>query len=122
MLWSRGEARTSYANELSRENPESPIALYPESTILQVRIKSVSLIDPGAAMVRFETVRRDAGAVMGEQRAYAAQIAFGFSDAPMRMEDRFTNPLGFQVLRYRRDAETSTVASVRLDALESALP
>jgi type IV secretion system protein VirB8 len=23
----------------------------------------------------------------------------------MRMEDRFINPLGFQVLRYRRDAE-----------------
>ena len=25
----------------------------------------------------------------------------------MRMDDRFINPLGFQVLRYRRDAETT---------------
>ena len=33
-------------------------------------------------------------------------IKYQFSAAPMRAEDRMVNPLGFQVTRYRRDAET----------------
>jgi type IV secretion system protein VirB8 len=37
---------------------------------------------------------------------WAAAIAFAYSGEPMRAEDRFLNPLGFQVTRYRRDAET----------------
>ena len=66
-------------------------------------------------MVRFETTRRDEVAVMGYQRAYAAVMSFGFSRAAMRMEDRFINPLGFQVTQYRRDAESTVATSVRVD-------
>lgn len=122
MLWSGTSARSSYERELARANPESPIVVYPATTILQVRIKSVSLLSETSALVRFETVRRDAGAIMGEQRAYAAVMSFGFSDAPMRMEDRFINPLGFQVVQYRRDAEATNAGSVRLDAPLGATP
>jgi type IV secretion system protein VirB8 len=32
-------------------------------------------------------------------------IRYRYSGEPMQLEDRFVNPLGFQVLRYRRDAE-----------------
>ena len=32
-------------------------------------------------------------------------IRYRFSGEPMRVEDRFVNPLGFQVTRYRRDPE-----------------
>ncbi len=32
-------------------------------------------------------------------------IRYRYSGEPMRLEDRFVNPLGFEVLRYRRDAE-----------------
>jgi type IV secretion system protein VirB8 len=117
MLWSAGDARKSYENELARSNPESPLVLYPASTILQVRIKSVSILSRTSAMVRFETVRRDTGAVMGDQRAYAAVMSFGFSGSAMRMEDRFINPLGFQITRYRRDPETAVATSVRIDTL-----
>ena len=115
MLWSSGAARSSYENELARANPQSPLVLFPASTILQVRIKSVSILSPTSAMVRFETTRRDEGAVMGDQRAYAAVMSFGFSRAAMRMEDRFINPLGFQVTQYRRDAESTVATSVRVD-------
>ena len=122
MLWSQGGARSSYERELARTNPESPLVLYPATTIVQVRIKSVSILSPTSALVRFETVRRDAGAVMGDQRAYAAVMSFGFSNARMRMEDRFLNPLGFQVTQYRRDAETTIATSVRLDAPSGLTP
>ena len=43
----------------------------------------------------------------------AAVLAFRFTGAPMRMEDRFTNPLGFQVVSYRRDAETAPGVTAR---------
>ena len=34
----------------------------------------------------------------------------------MRMADRAFNPLGFQVLTYRRDAEATTAGAVRFDS------
>ena len=32
-------------------------------------------------------------------------IRYRYSGEPMQLEDRMVNPLGFQVLRYRRDPE-----------------
>jgi type IV secretion system protein VirB8 len=43
--------------------------------------------------------------------AYTAVIGFKFSGTPMRAEDRFLNPLGFQVTSYRRDAEVMAPVS-----------
>src|SRR3569623_787850 len=40
--------------------------------------------------------------------SWVAVIRYRFSTAPMRAEDRFINPLGFQVMRYRRDQEAVT--------------
>ena len=68
-------------------------------------MKSVSPLGAGAALVRFETQRRDAGAQVQPPRAWVAVIRYRFSGEPMTREDRFVNPLGFQVRRYRRDAE-----------------
>jgi type IV secretion system protein VirB8 len=33
-------------------------------------------------------------------------ISYRYSGAPMSADDRLLNPLGFEVTRYRRDAET----------------
>ena len=45
------------------------------------------------------------GEATGQQTNYVAAISFGFNGRPLRPSDRFDNPLGFQVTRYRRDAE-----------------
>ena len=34
-------------------------------------------------------------------------ISYQFSTGPLSTEDRFVNPLGFQVLSYRRNAESA---------------
>jgi type IV secretion system protein VirB8 len=117
-LWSAGEAHDQYLREMAPANPQSPVKLYPPSTVVQTTIKSVSLISPTSALVRFDSERRDGGASTGTVRPYSAVIAFRYTGAPMRAEDRFVNPLGFQVTRYRRDAETagalpSTLSEVR---------
>ena len=106
-LWSAGEARDQYLREMAATNPQSPVKLYPPTTVVQTTIKSVSLINPSSALVRFDVERRDGGASSGQVRPYSAVIGFRYTGAPMRAEDRFVNPLGFQVIRYRRDAETA---------------
>ena len=113
MLWSADNARSAYRQDMAKTNPTSPLVVNTPTTIVQTTIKSVSLLTPTTALVRFETTRRDGGAAQGEVRAYAAVLSFRYTGAPMRMEDRFTNPLGFQVLSYRRDAETAPGVTVR---------
>jgi type IV secretion system protein VirB8 len=105
VLWSADPARADYVSSVQYSNPGSPLARFPRTTVVETRVKSVSPLGTGAALVRFETQRRDAGAQVQPPRAWVAVIRYRFSGEPMTREDRFVNPLGFQVLRYRRDAE-----------------
>jgi type IV secretion system protein VirB8 len=104
-LWSAESARSNYLAEVQVSNPNSPLTLYPRSTVVETRVRSVSPVGQNVAMVRFETQRRDAGGRAEPPRAWVALIRYRYSGAPMALEDRFVNPLGFQVVRYRRDAE-----------------
>ena len=104
-LWSAEQARSDYIASAQPSNPQSPLALYPRTTVIETRVKSVSPMGANTAMVRFETQRRDAGGQAQPPHAYVAIIRYRYSGEPMSVEDRFVNPLGFQVLRYRRDAE-----------------
>ena len=104
-LWSAGQARTDYIATTQPSSPQSPLAIYPRTTVIETRVKSVSPIGPNTALVRFETQRRDAGGLAQPPRAWVAIVRYRYSGEPMTVEDRFVNPLGFQVLRYRRDAE-----------------
>jgi len=47
---------------------------------------------------------------------WAAVVTYRYSNAEMSADDRLTNPLGFQVTRYRRDPETLPEALARPDA------
>ena len=58
--------------------------------------------------VRFDAERSAAGGRIIDTRAYVSTLSFGFNNRPLRVEDRFDNPLGFVVTRYRRDAEGAT--------------
>jgi type IV secretion system protein VirB8 len=104
-LWSAGEARESYLRTMAATNPQSPMKLYPATSVVAPVIKSISLMSRDTALVRFDVERRDYGAASGERQSYAAVIGFRYTGAPMRMEDRFLNPLGFQATSYRRDSE-----------------
>jgi type IV secretion system protein VirB8 len=105
-LWSTGAARQEFVTLMPASNPESPLRRYPRSAILETRIKSISPVGPMVSLVRFETRRRDQDGRSAPVRAWASVVAYRFTDAPMSVEDRLVNPLGFQVVRYHRDAET----------------
>jgi type IV secretion system protein VirB8 len=106
-LWSADRARNEYVSSVQVSNPESPLALYPRSTVVETRIRSVSSLDANTALVRFETSRRDANGRVSAARLWVAVIKYRYSQQDMTTEDRFINPLGFQVVRYNRNAETA---------------
>ena len=105
-LWSAEQARSGYVAGMQVSSPQSPLVLYPRTTVVETRVKSVSPVGRNVALVRFETVRRDLGGHVDPPRAWVAVIRYRYSGEPLRLEDRMVNPLGFQVLRYRRDPET----------------
>lgn len=104
-LWSTGDERSRYIAEMQASNPASPLATLPRRALVQVQVRSVSSLGPDSSLVRFTTTRTDPGAQAQPPQYFVAVIKYGFSGAAMRAEDRMINPLGFQVSRYRRDAE-----------------
>lgn len=105
-LWSAPEARQRYIAQMQASNPASPLSYMPRGGTIAVEIRSVSSLSSDSSLVRFTTIRNDPGAQPQPPEYWAAVINYGFSPAEMSEADRLLNPLGFQVTRYRRDAET----------------
>lgn len=104
-LLSGGRARSSYLGQMQVSNPQSPLVTFPRGTQVETRVKSVSPVGSDAALVRFETVRNGPGGQARAPMPWVAVIRYRYSGEPMKLEDRFVNPLGFQVISYRRDPE-----------------
>ena len=108
--WSEGTARDQYVRIMQRTNPQSPVNLNDATTVVKITVKSISLLSRNSALVRFDAERSQGSSTVPARTPYAAVIGFRFTGAPMRNEDRFLNPLGFQVTAYRRDAETASAS------------
>jgi type IV secretion system protein VirB8 len=106
MLWSVDTAQSEYSAGMQVSNPESPLSRLPRSASLEARVLSVSSLGKDTALVRFETLRRDAGALAARPDNWVALVRYRYSSAPMSVGDRFLNPLGFQIIRYRRNPES----------------
>lgn len=95
----------AYVAEMAANNPASPLNTLNRGDTVAIRIRSVSLIGDGTGLVRFTATRTAVGAAASQVANFVSAISFGFSGRPLRPTDRYDNPLGFQVTRYRRDAE-----------------
>ncbi|WP_082350212.1 virB8 family protein [Novosphingobium sp. AAP1] len=118
-LWSAPEARAAYIVATQATNPTSPLASLPRTAQIEVQVKSVSSLGPATSLVRFRTHRADLAASAAADQDWAAVISYRYSGDPMTVQDRLINPLGFQVTRYRRDAENipdTEPASLRVPA------
>ena len=105
VLWSAGEARASYVDHMRSSNPASPLASFPRSARIDVQIRGISSLNADSALVRFTTQRLDSGAAGQPPQQWSAIVRFRFTTAEMSAADRLINPLGFQVVRYRQNAE-----------------
>jgi len=104
-LWSADRARSDYLALMQASNPASPLARYPRNTVVETQVKSVSPISANVALIRFDTRRRDAAGDWQPAQSWVSTVKYRFTGEPMKQEDRVFNPLGFQVVSYRRDAE-----------------
>lgn len=104
-LWSGETARSGYVAMMQPNNPSSPLRRLPRTSLIVTRIKSVSQLGPGTALVRFETEQLDQGQLENSSAPWVAVLRYRFAKAPMSLDDRLLNPLGFQVTQYRRDQE-----------------
>ncbi|HZU50753.1 MAG TPA: VirB8/TrbF family protein [Sphingomicrobium sp.] len=110
-LLSADSARTTYLASMQVSNPESPLVRYPRTTVIEVRVKSVSPIGANTELVRFDTNQTDGNGEAQPPKPWVAVVRYRYSTAPMSVEDRFVNPLGFQVISYRKDPEAVPAAS-----------
>jgi type IV secretion system protein VirB8 len=104
-LLSAAPVQRAYVAQMAANNPDSPLNTLDRGDTVAVRVRSISLIGDGAALVRYTAERTADGSGSGASANYIAAISFGFNGRPLKQTDRFENPLGFQVTRYRRDAE-----------------
>jgi type IV secretion system protein VirB8 len=109
-LFSADRARSSYLSQMQVSNPGSPLVALPRGATVEARVKSISPVGRDVALVRFDTVRVDPNGQAQPPQPWIATVRYRWSGEPMKLEDRFVNPLGFQITSYRRDPEALPVS------------
>jgi type IV secretion system protein VirB8 len=112
LMWSQGNADTEYLREWDKNNPVGLRNRVRPTTRIKVTVKSVTILGPRSAMVRFDTEQSEGPSSGGMRQPWVASITYSFSGKPISEQDRYMNPLGYQVATYRRDAETTQPISV----------
>lgn len=103
ILMSGESALKQYQELWSKSNPDNPSVKLQKKASIDIKIKSVSFINDRIASVRFLKELRQNDRVT--ESHWNAVIEFQYSQKPMRMKERFSNPLGFQVVSYRVNPE-----------------
>ena len=101
-LWSLGPARAEYVEQYREGSSASILGDLRPGSVIRISISAIDILSKDTAEVRFEATRRDSG-LEASAATWRAVVSFRFTGAPMRMEDRLLNPLGFQVMAYRKD-------------------
>jgi type IV secretion system protein VirB8 len=112
LMWSQGAAETEYRRDWDKSNPVGIQSRVRPTTRIKVTVKSVTILGPRSAMVRFDTEQSEGPSSGGMRQPWVASMTYSFSGKPVSEQDRYMNPLGYQVATYRRDAETTQPVNV----------
>lgn len=109
-LFSAPDVFNQFLSFIRLSNPASPINLYQNNPITEgdVKIRSIQYIDEGSAQVRFTTqIKTKQSERYGEieEKNYIATIKFSYNDLKINENERYINPLGFQVSTYKKTEE-----------------
>lgn len=102
-IMSDGQALKEYQELWAATNPDNPSIKLGRKASIDIKIKSVAFINDKTATIRFLREVRENDRVKTSH--WNAVIQFRYSQKPMQMRDRFSNPLGFQVTNYRVNPE-----------------
>ncbi|WP_160011077.1 virB8 family protein [Rhizobium sp. 18055] len=103
-LYSTAQASADLRREFEPSNPKSKDKVLGRDTRISVTVKSLSFLNKATATVRFSTETRRENTIRREH--WVAVVRYRYTTAPLKNEYRFDNPLGFQVVEYRRDQES----------------
>jgi len=95
----------SFRAEIDGANKSSPIHLG-RGAVREVEIKSLSKLEPKRWQVRYAVVEYRMPDYSEKNREhFIATINFDFLNVDLSQSERYINPLGFQVLSFRKDKE-----------------
>lgn len=103
VLMSDEAALQEFQKLWNAQNPDNPSVKLGRKASIDIRIKSVSLLNDRTASIRFLREHRENDQLKVSH--WNAVLDFQYVREPLRMADRFSNPLGFQVTRYRVNPE-----------------
>jgi type IV secretion system protein VirB8 len=106
-LMSAGTALGEFQRVWDGKNPDNPSVRMGTQAAITIKIKSVSFLNERTAAVRF--LREYHANDQIKTSDWNAVITFQYVNKPMKMEDRFQNPLGFQVTSYRVNPEAPEI-------------
>ncbi len=108
---SEGQAADSLRALWNSAAREYPPAVYGETSLIRVRVRSITILNDNTAQVRFTRALEEPG-LEPVVRAFVATVGFTFKPRTERtLEAVWKNPLGFTVTSYRIDAETLDAAT-----------
>ncbi|UNE53884.1 virB8 family protein [Bartonella machadoae] len=103
-LLSSSEEQERFAAWYGARNPQSPQILYQHATAT-ITIKSISFINEDVAQVRYYKTVRDNQNNRESITHWVSTLTFEYTNAPISVQNRLVNPLGFIVSEYRTDPE-----------------
>lgn len=104
LMSSRGIWR-SFQQFISQTNPESPVNVYQSRTVVLVGVKSIIFQEDNTAQVRF-TLTGEGPRAPNDNKIALIEFTFNALTS-MNQEERYINPLGFQIVRYHVDDDIS---------------
>lgn len=118
-LMSSTAVQRAYAAYTDSKNPQAPVNVYNQDDKVIVKINpAITYIDDGktktedgdriyTALVRYTTTIERTG-TQPKTDYWASTVSFVYRKEPMRVDDRMINPVGFQVINYRKDLESGS--------------
>ncbi|MBQ4875203.1 MAG: type IV secretion system protein [Rickettsiaceae bacterium H1] len=102
-LLSKPDVYNDFRYWIRISNQDSPINLYANVLSSNIKIKSIQHISSNSVQIRFSLEFKEKNNTITKDKI--AFISFSYSTLEMNQNERYVNPLGFQITSYRVDDE-----------------
>lgn len=100
---SSAEVASNHFTWFQPSNDDSPLNVFGKSGTVEIQIRNVSFIDEDTVTIPIKRTERTKGQI--NDKYEVVTMSFQYLQDPASEEDRFINPLGFQVTAYRKDPQ-----------------
>ena len=100
LLFSTAMVYRQLYNKYSIRNEKSIVNVLKEKGTMSIKIKSMLFNTPTIATIRFVVFNTKPSKEYPAESHRIAEVHFQFADMKLNTDDRYLNPLGFQVIKY----------------------